>query len=82
MNIAVRELQGDEAQAALKRTAMDVQIAGDRLKGDNLFYAAHGANESIAVLVQPKETSVWLITGGDFLERKNRAASVRQSFGL
>jgi hypothetical protein len=65
--LIIRELEGGERADALRRTALDVVVAG---KGGDGISAAHGLRESVIVLHHGGEPyAVWLLEGGGKQER-------------
>jgi hypothetical protein len=79
--LKVRELPETEAAEALKRTGLDIMVAGDPLKGETKFFAAHNRSRSYAVLADRGEITVWEVSGGWEENRRAAVQRVREKYG-
>lgn len=77
----VKELPPEDATRMLKRTGIDLMIAGAPANWRVKFFAAHSRERSIAAVKMDGETFVWELTGADEAARRQRVQNVREQYG-
>lgn len=73
---ALEELTGEAAAAALRTTAIDIQVAS-LLPRELGFFAGHNHQRSIFVLHVEGATTVWKLEGGTKEARRRVADRIR-----